>query len=250
MRMWKTKIQAGPVIWMRLSKETPVQRSTWALLGDCLHGWRVWECVRLCVLSLLAHKCGCVSMHKCVCKCFVRLFTPQNGSQWTSIFRSGPCRWTVKEERRWWGFVAVGRWDPAGTGQSANEEPSEASIHLEHGPLQLPWPWLWSTKMLDPHHSPRATSLPSGQHTCIFIRSMFRHPQMYMHVHVCSPRDTCTYVSTSMTSGTVFAGTSLGYLPASVPAVSHCLSTLMTKEEECNNIMYLVVSGRISTFPS
>lgn len=33
--------------------------------------------------------------------------------------------------------MAVGRWGPAGTEQPANEEPSEASIHLEHGPLQL-----------------------------------------------------------------------------------------------------------------
>lgn len=29
-------------------------------------------------------------------------------------------------------------WGPAGMEQPANEEPSEASIHLEHGPPQLP----------------------------------------------------------------------------------------------------------------
>lgn len=34
--------------------------------------------------------------------------------------------------------MTVGRWGPAGMEQPANEEPSEASIHLEHGALQLP----------------------------------------------------------------------------------------------------------------
>ena len=32
----------------------------------------------------------------------------------------------------------VGGWGPVGLEQPANEEPSEASIHLEHGPLLLP----------------------------------------------------------------------------------------------------------------
>lgn len=82
-----------------------------------------------------------------------------------------------------WGLVADGGWGPTGMGQPANEEPSETSIHLEHGPLQLPWPWLWSTKMLDPHHSPRTTPLPSGVHACICIR-MCTHPQIHMHVHI------------------------------------------------------------------
>lgn len=35
----------------------------------------------------------------------------------------------------WWLLAVRG---PAGKEQPANEEPSEASIHLEHGPLQLP----------------------------------------------------------------------------------------------------------------
>lgn len=76
----------------------------------------------------------------------------KNGSQWTRTFRTGPsggegCAWRRDEEDddeeekeeaeegpRW--LLAVR--GPAGKEQPANEEPSEASIHLEHGPLQLP----------------------------------------------------------------------------------------------------------------
>lgn len=39
------------------------------------------------------------------------------------------------DEEGWW---LLWRWGPAEKEQPANEEPSEASIHLEHGPLQLP----------------------------------------------------------------------------------------------------------------
>lgn len=39
------------------------------------------------------------------------------------------------DEEAWW---LLWLWGPAEKEQPANEEPSEASIHLEHGPLQLP----------------------------------------------------------------------------------------------------------------
>lgn len=39
------------------------------------------------------------------------------------------------DEKGWW---LLWRWGPAEKEQPSNEEPSEASIHLEHGPLQLP----------------------------------------------------------------------------------------------------------------
>lgn len=126
------------------------------------------------------------------------LHPAQYGSQWTGFCRTGPCRRRMYKGGRWWGgLVSVVVVGPAEREQPANEEPSEASIHLEHGPLQLPWPWLWSIKMLDPRHSHRAntplsTTIWTGR-MCIHVctrTDLYACTLMikYMHQCICFPR--------------------------------------------------------------
>lgn len=128
----------------------------------------------------------CVSMCTCVCVCtgwgYTRHKMDPSGHAFSEQVpvdggRKGKERW-------WWGSVVVGRWGPAGMEQPANEEPSEASIHLEHGPLQLPWPWLWSTKMLDPTIPPELPPCHlDGMHAYVYIRAR-THRYICMHMYV------------------------------------------------------------------
>lgn len=175
-RLRNTKSQPGLIVRMLLSRETPVQRSNWAYFF-----FQLLVCIKaigVCVCGSVTHYCLSVSVSMCLVA-YSRKWIPkdeyfQNMSLWME---------REKGARRPWVFVGIGWWGPLGMGQISNEQPSEAFIHLEHGPLQLPWHWLWSTKMLDPHHSPRATSLPSGQHTCICIHSMCTHRYICMYTY-------------------------------------------------------------------
>lgn len=89
------------------------------------------------------HKPLCVSM----CMCPHALGGVAHGTKLIPVDRNFGNRspWTETGKGGSEGMMRVDggcRWGPAGMEQPANEEPSEASIHLEHGPLQLPRPWL------------------------------------------------------------------------------------------------------------
>lgn len=148
-------------------------------------------------------RCACLCTNTSVCE---RVYVAECAGWGYAQYKMDPsgqaCSGPVpmdgeRKEKRWWwwGLVTVGRWGPAGMEQPANEEPSEASIHLEHGALQLPWPWLWSTKMLDPYHFPRAT--PTIWTACMHMYTYVHTPidayaytRMLLHIcmHICSHR--------------------------------------------------------------
>lgn len=89
--------------------------------------------LHMCVLQLMYAQCVSMCM---------RLHALDGGThctKWIPVDKRSLDRslWTVRvkreddEDEGWWRLAD-------GLQQPANEEPSEASIHLEHGPLQLP----------------------------------------------------------------------------------------------------------------